>query len=44
VHRGENFRFVIRRINIDPVAVGDEIVPAGAERKDQAEQQTYVAQ
>ena len=44
VHRGENIRLVIRRINIDLVPVGDQIVPAGAEHNHQADQQTHVAQ
>src|SRR5215472_11341963 len=44
MHRGENVRLVIFRINIDLVPVGDEIVPAGAEREGQAEEQTYVSQ
>ena len=32
-YRGENIRLVIRPINIDVVVIGDDIVPAGAERK-----------
>src|ERR1700758_628557 len=44
MHGGENIRFVVRRINVDLVAVGDHVVPTAAKRAHQAEQQDYVSQ